>query len=164
MGTYGYCAPEYASTGQLTTKSDVYSFGAVYLELITGRRAVDTARSTEEQNLVTWLGYAHKQKLDPTKLLSTHLLVSTTNISPHWLVRIKLFPIETYVGYHFHCHPYFTWTEGYNSSQLTDCIGVFIFLTFSSLPFFLPNDNRMLSSLQLVRFLRYAVCCWTTTW
>lgn len=55
MGTYGYCAPEYASTGQLTTKSDVYSFGVVFLELITGRRAIDTARMTEEQNLITWV-------------------------------------------------------------------------------------------------------------
>ncbi|GMY36917.1 probable serine/threonine-protein kinase PBL23 [Fagus crenata] len=54
MGTYGYCAPEYASTGQLTTKSDVYSFGVVFLELITGRRAIDTARHTEEQNLISW--------------------------------------------------------------------------------------------------------------
>ncbi|KAF5474766.1 hypothetical protein F2P56_006633 [Juglans regia] len=54
MGTYGYCAPEYASTGQLTTKSDVYSFGVVFLELITGRRSIDPARQTEEQNLVTW--------------------------------------------------------------------------------------------------------------
>ncbi|XP_062160951.1 probable serine/threonine-protein kinase PBL23 isoform X2 [Alnus glutinosa] len=54
MGTYGYCAPEYASTGQLTTKSDVYSFGVVFLELITGRRAIDTSRHTEEQNLITW--------------------------------------------------------------------------------------------------------------
>ncbi|KAH9603306.1 hypothetical protein KSS87_004011, partial [Heliosperma pusillum] len=54
MGTYGYCAPEYAMTGQLTTKSDVYSFGVVFLELISGRRAIDTTKPTAEQNLVTW--------------------------------------------------------------------------------------------------------------
>ncbi|KAF5458230.1 hypothetical protein F2P56_022277 [Juglans regia] len=54
MGTYGYCAPEYQRTGQLTVKSDVYSFGVVLLELITGRRAIDNTRCTEEQNLVTW--------------------------------------------------------------------------------------------------------------
>ncbi|GMY33942.1 probable serine/threonine-protein kinase PBL26 [Fagus crenata] len=54
MGTYGYCAPEYQRTGQLTVKSDVYSFGVVLLELITGRRAIDTTRYTEEQNLVSW--------------------------------------------------------------------------------------------------------------
>ncbi|XVE51139.1 hypothetical protein DITRI_Ditri02bG0015100 [Diplodiscus trichospermus] len=54
MGTYGYCAPEYAMTGQLTTKSDVYSFGVVFLELISGRRAIDVERPSEEQNLVAW--------------------------------------------------------------------------------------------------------------
>ncbi|XP_015881776.1 serine/threonine-protein kinase PBS1 [Ziziphus jujuba] len=54
MGTYGYCAPEYAMTGQLTVKSDVYSFGVVFLELITGRKAIDSNRPHGEQNLVTW--------------------------------------------------------------------------------------------------------------
>ncbi|KAL6975295.1 putative serine/threonine-protein kinase pbl23 [Sarracenia purpurea var. burkii] len=54
MGTYGYCAPEYALTGQLTTKSDVYSFGVVFLEIITGRRVIDSSRPSQEQNLVTW--------------------------------------------------------------------------------------------------------------
>ncbi|KAL3612635.1 hypothetical protein D5086_003655 [Populus alba] len=54
MGTYGYCAPEYALTGQLSAKSDVYSFGVVFLELITGRRVIDNSRQTEEQNLVSW--------------------------------------------------------------------------------------------------------------
>ncbi|KAF8018384.1 hypothetical protein BT93_H3311 [Corymbia citriodora subsp. variegata] len=54
MGTYGYCAPEYAMTGQLTVKSDVYSFGVVFLEMITGRKAIDSSRPHGEQNLVTW--------------------------------------------------------------------------------------------------------------
>ncbi|OEL29311.1 Serine/threonine-protein kinase PBS1 [Dichanthelium oligosanthes] len=54
MGTYGYCAPEYAMTGQLTVKSDVYSFGVVLLELITGRKAIDSTRPATEQNLVSW--------------------------------------------------------------------------------------------------------------
>ncbi|KAK9163511.1 hypothetical protein Syun_004413 [Stephania yunnanensis] len=54
MGTYGYCALEYARTSQLTLKSDVYSFGVVLLELITGRRAIDTAKPNDEQNLVSW--------------------------------------------------------------------------------------------------------------
>ncbi|GKU95967.1 hypothetical protein SLEP1_g9256 [Rubroshorea leprosula] len=54
MGTYGYAAPEYVSTGHLTTKSDVYSFGVVLLELLTGRRSVDKSRPKGEQNLVDW--------------------------------------------------------------------------------------------------------------
>ncbi|KAL2922819.1 Serine/threonine-protein kinase PBL27 [Bienertia sinuspersici] len=54
MGTYGYCAPEYAMTGQLTLKSDVYSFGVVFLELITGRKAIDNQRAPGEHNLVAW--------------------------------------------------------------------------------------------------------------
>ncbi|KAL8121416.1 serine/threonine-protein kinase PBS1-like [Apium graveolens] len=54
MGTYGYCAPEYAMTGQLTVKSDVYSFGVVFLELITGRKAIDSTQPQGQQNLVTW--------------------------------------------------------------------------------------------------------------
>lgn len=57
MGTYGYCAPEYAMTGQLTLKSDVYSFGVVLLEIITGRRAIDNSRAAGEHNLVAWVRY-----------------------------------------------------------------------------------------------------------
>ncbi|KAK7262387.1 hypothetical protein RJT34_29959 [Clitoria ternatea] len=54
MGTYGYCAPDYAMTGQLTFKSDIYSFGVVLLELITGRKAIDHTKPAKEQNLVAW--------------------------------------------------------------------------------------------------------------
>lgn len=84
MGTYGYCAPEYALTGQLTTKSDVYSFGVVFLEIITGRRVIDNTRATEEQNLVTWVrllgsNFPERKKLPPSQVLGFQSFHSDNN-------------------------------------------------------------------------------------
>lgn len=55
MGTFGYVAPEYASTGMLNERSDVYSFGILIMEIISGRIPVDYSRPPGEVNLVEWL-------------------------------------------------------------------------------------------------------------
>ncbi|XP_020229988.1 proline-rich receptor-like protein kinase PERK9 [Cajanus cajan] len=54
MGTFGYVAPEYVSSGKLTEKSDVYSFGVMLLELITGRKPVDISQPVGEESLIEW--------------------------------------------------------------------------------------------------------------
>ncbi|ESW30354.1 hypothetical protein PHAVU_002G146300 [Phaseolus vulgaris] len=50
-GTFGYLAPEYFMHGIVDERTDVFAFGVLLLELITGRRAVD---SDSRQSLVTW--------------------------------------------------------------------------------------------------------------
>lgn len=52
-GTFGYLAPEYFQHGKVSEKTDIYAFGVVLLELLTGRKAIDTERPGVE-NLVLW--------------------------------------------------------------------------------------------------------------
>jgi len=52
-GTHGYLAPEYALYGQLTDKSDVYSFGVLLLEIMSGRKALDTSGKSVPHYLIT---------------------------------------------------------------------------------------------------------------
>ncbi|KAJ0759786.1 putative transferase, protein kinase RLK-Pelle-RLCK-VIIa-2 family [Helianthus annuus] len=71
MGTYGYAAPEYIATGNLTIKGDVYGFGVVLLESITGRKAIDHNR--QPQNLVEWVTQIKSNKRKLRKIMDPRL-------------------------------------------------------------------------------------------
>ncbi|KAK1439001.1 hypothetical protein QVD17_04816 [Tagetes erecta] len=73
MGTLGYVAPEYASTGMVNEKSDVYSFGILFMELITGRYPVDYKHPQEEVHLVDWLRKMVNDKC-PEKVLDPKMI------------------------------------------------------------------------------------------
>lgn len=102
MGTFGYVAPEYASTGMLNERSDVYSFGILLMEIITGRNPVDYSRPAGEVNLVDWLKTMVSNRnaegvLDPklpekpsSRALKRALLVALRCVDPNAQKRPKM--------------------------------------------------------------------------
>ncbi|KAG2686088.1 hypothetical protein I3760_10G160300, partial [Carya illinoinensis] len=63
VGTIGYIAPELARTGKLSTSSDVFAYGVLLLEVVTGRRPIESSNFI----LVEWVmeSYQMGQILNP---------------------------------------------------------------------------------------------------
>ncbi|KAH6786214.1 BRI1 like [Perilla frutescens var. hirtella] len=74
-GTPGYVPPEYYQSFRCTTKGDVYSYGVVLLELLSGKRPIDTLEFGDDNNLVGWAKQLQRVKksheiLDPELITS----------------------------------------------------------------------------------------------
>ena len=82
-GTFGYLAPEVVGAGRISTKSDVYAFGVFLLELLTGRRPIETARPSQEQDLVKWV-LRHIDRMDSI-LEAVDPLISSDVSTPHMI-------------------------------------------------------------------------------
>uniref|UniRef100_A0A5B7BIW1 non-specific serine/threonine protein kinase n=1 Tax=Davidia involucrata TaxID=16924 RepID=A0A5B7BIW1_DAVIN len=73
-GTFGYVAPEYATTCRVSDKADVYSFGVVLLELMSGKKSLDPSFSEYGNgfNIVAWAKLLIKEGRS-SELFSTEL-------------------------------------------------------------------------------------------
>ncbi|XP_031118782.1 probable LRR receptor-like serine/threonine-protein kinase At3g47570 [Ipomoea triloba] len=73
LATLGYMAPEYGSTGMISTQCDIYSFGIVLMETFSTRRPTDETFG-EDMSLKSWINdslpHHVLQVVDP-KLLRT---------------------------------------------------------------------------------------------
>ncbi|CAN5964123.1 unnamed protein product [Sphagnum jensenii] len=86
MGTSGYLDPEYFTSQCLSVKSDVYSFGVVLLEIIFGRKAIDTTLPNQEAwNLCDWVRF-NLQESNINKILDPIVKASNPNLDAIWKV------------------------------------------------------------------------------
>ncbi|KAI3810132.1 hypothetical protein L1987_19742 [Smallanthus sonchifolius] len=72
-GTPGYVPPEYYQSFRCTAKGDVYSYGVVLLELLSGKKPIDTMEFGDDNNLVGWAKQLQRERrirdiLDPELL------------------------------------------------------------------------------------------------
>ncbi|XP_025827151.1 probable serine/threonine-protein kinase PBL26 [Panicum hallii] len=106
MGSFGCCPSEYDRSGQATMKSDVYSFGVVLVQLISGRRAVDTSKPVTEQNVVTWVRELYAlRSLGMIQILYdavavTEILVKRGHVKNRFQITINL--VECFVRLNFY--------------------------------------------------------------
>ncbi|CAA2956809.1 receptor-like cytosolic serine threonine- kinase RBK1 [Olea europaea subsp. europaea] len=54
LGTPGYIAPDYTKNGIVSVQTDIYAFGIVLIQLMSGRRIVDSPRDDHQQSIIQW--------------------------------------------------------------------------------------------------------------
>ncbi|KAL6505256.1 mik1 protein [Orobanche gracilis] len=78
MVAYGYIAPEYGYTLKVDEKIDIYSYGVVLMELVTGKKSLDTEFG-ESIDIVEWMRGKIRNKqpleeaLDPNVGITKHV-------------------------------------------------------------------------------------------
>ncbi|XP_027357302.1 cysteine-rich receptor-like protein kinase 10 [Abrus precatorius] len=94
VGTLGYMSPEYAMLGQFSEKSDVFSFGVMILEIITGRKNVNSyelQRIGDTLLSYVWREWTHQS---PVSILDPHIERSFSEIEVIKCIQIGLLCVQ----------------------------------------------------------------------
>ncbi|CAK9867974.1 unnamed protein product [Sphagnum jensenii] len=78
-GTIGYLAPEYATLGELTPKADVYSFGILLLEIVSGRKNIDSTLAPNQIYLIKWALFLYESNMLTNLVEETLDIINSEN-------------------------------------------------------------------------------------
>ncbi|KAL6530281.1 hypothetical protein OROHE_014634 [Orobanche hederae] len=88
-GSYGYIAPEYAYTLQVDEKSDIYSYGVVLMELLTGKRSVDSEFG-DGNSIVDWVKSTIKTKSNLIDVLDKNAGASCVSVREEMMLLLRV--------------------------------------------------------------------------
>ncbi|KAB5573750.1 hypothetical protein DKX38_000944 [Salix brachista] len=88
-GSYGYIAPEYAYTLQVDEKSDIYSYGVVLMEIISGKRSVDSEFG-DGNSIVDWVRSKIKTKDGIIDILDKNAGASIASVREEMMQMLRI--------------------------------------------------------------------------
>lgn len=88
-GSYGYIAPEYAYTLQVDEKSDIYSYGVVLMEILSGKRSVDSEFG-DGNSIVDWVRSKVKNKVGINDVLDKNAGASCVSVREEMMLLLRV--------------------------------------------------------------------------
>ncbi|KAJ8540176.1 hypothetical protein K7X08_026565 [Anisodus acutangulus] len=88
-GSYGYIAPEYAYTLQVDEKSDIYSYGVVLMEILSGKRSVDSEFG-DGNGIVDWMRSKMKSRNGINEVLDKSIGASCPQVREKMMLMLRV--------------------------------------------------------------------------
>ncbi|PHT48484.1 Leucine-rich repeat receptor-like protein kinase TDR [Capsicum baccatum] len=88
-GSYGYIAPEYAYTLQVDEKSDIYSYGVVLMEVLSGKRSVDSEFG-DGNSIVDWVRSKMKSRNGINDVLDKNIGASCPRVREEMMLMLRI--------------------------------------------------------------------------